>query len=252
MPRHTVPAGGALGYQVIHPKEKAGETTTTDAEAKARHLQLDEESRTRRLAPRQFLSPKWPQLQYGAVPEVDIKKFWFKLKTVDGEVDLTYGDLLDVPRTHITGVDFHCVTGWSILDADFEGIRALELFRYFRLDPGCFTRLFSTCLDGFTGSLPKARAKEAWVVTHAYGKELEPKHGYPVRLVVPDLYGFKSAKWITELYCTPEDRLGFWEIRGYDDSANPWLEERFAGATGKDGLTAAQRAKHNLKKEKHG
>jgi len=251
MPRHFTTPSGALGFQdLVHAKEKSAESTETDAIAKSRHLVLSEETRKSRLAPRQFLSPKWPQLQYGAVPEVDPAKFWLTLKTCEAQCDITYHDLLDQPRTHLTSVDFHCVTGWSILDADFEGIPVLELFRLFGLDVDHFTRVFTTCVDGFTGSLPASRVKEAFVVTHAYGKPLEPKHGFPVRLLVPTLYGFKSAKWVREIFLTPEDRLGFWEIRGYDDSADPWLEERFAGATGQDGLTAAQRAKHALKKGK--
>jgi len=255
--RHTLSASGALGHTGLkHALKKEGETSDTDEFQRNRHGILTPAERAKRLSPGQVLAPKWPQLQYAAVPKVDVSSFTLQVNRNGQHARaFTFHELLHNRFvTRLPNTDFHCVTGWSILDTTFTVIPLAEfLCLEVGFGPGDLKkakRIFTYCLDNFTGSLPIEHLHTAALCVGAYGMQLEPKHGFPVRLLIPTLYGFKSAKWVHTIDVIDEDKLGFWELRGYDDSANPWLEERFAGKTGKDGLTAAQRAKHALKEFK--
>ncbi len=182
-----------------------------------------------RIPPNQRLTTGFPVLHFGRVPEFDRKTWDFRAEGLVGNpVRLTYDEFLAQARTEDVS-DFHCVTGWSRLDMRWEGVRFSDIAKLVK--PGNDAR-FATivCDGGYTTSLPLDELMEPDVL-FAYnfeGKPLEPVHGGPLRLVVPKKYAYKSAKWVRSVVFTKEQELGFWEQRGYSNSADPWKEERYS------------------------
>jgi DMSO/TMAO reductase YedYZ molybdopterin-dependent catalytic subunit len=181
-----------------------------------------------RLPPGQYLTEKWPVLHAGDVPSVDLSTWELR---VWGEVEeplaLTYDELRALPATEVT-TDIHCVTRWSRFDARFRGVHWRELARLCRPKPsGRFVVAHAEA--GFTTNLPLAALEDehALVVYDADGEPLTPEHGWPVRLVVPSRYFWKSAKWLRGLELSPTDKPGFWERYGYHNDADYWHEERY-------------------------
>ena len=181
-----------------------------------------------RLPPGQIVTQKWPVLHYGTVPIVDRAKWTF---TVSGEVEqpfsLTWQELQQLPRQE-TICDIHCVTRWSRYDNRFEGIAVAPLMAQARPKPDA-THVLIHAEHGFTTNLPLddfLRPANLLALTHN-GQELDPEHGGPVRLVVPHLYFWKSAKWIRGVEFLVEDYPGFWEQNGYHMRGEPWAEERY-------------------------
>lgn len=183
-----------------------------------------------RIPPGQVLTTKWPVLHYGTVPRVDLATWRF---AVDGLVarpyQLTYDGLLALPRATVR-CDIHCVTRWSRLDNTFEGVRVRELLARAGLEPNA-THVLVTAEQGFTTNLPLAdldREDTLLALKHD-GEWLTPEHGWPVRLLVPHLYLWKSAKWVRGLTLLDADVPGFWEQNGYHMRGDPWREERYGG-----------------------
>jgi DMSO/TMAO reductase YedYZ molybdopterin-dependent catalytic subunit len=181
-----------------------------------------------RLPPGQIVTQKWPVLHYGTVPIVDRAKWTF---AVSGEVEqpfsLTWQELQQLPRQE-TICDIHCVTRWSRYDNRFEGIAVAPLMAQARPKPDA-THVLIHAEHGFTTNLPLddfLRPANLLALTHN-GQELDPEHGGPVRLVVPHLYFWKSAKWIRGVEFLVEDYPGFWEQNGYHMRGEPWAEERY-------------------------
>src|SRR5690242_4893519 len=182
-----------------------------------------------RLPPGQYLTEKWPVLHAGTVPQTDLATWDFK---VFGEVEepltLTFDELRALPQQEIT-VDIHCVTRWSRFDTSFTGVHWRELAK--RVKPKPSARfVLAHAEQGFTANLPLAALEDddsllAW---SADGEPLEPDHGWPLRLVVPSRYFWKSAKWLRGLELRSTDELGFWERYGYNNDADPWKEERYS------------------------
>jgi DMSO/TMAO reductase YedYZ molybdopterin-dependent catalytic subunit len=182
-----------------------------------------------RVPPGQYVTEKFPVLHYGSVPRVDLATWDFK---VYGEVDapftLTWDEFKALPRTRVH-TDIHCVTRWSKLDTDWEGVPIREILQRAQLrDTAKFVVAHSE--QGYTANLPLAVLDDEDVLLgDTFGGEpLEAEHGYPLRLVVPKRYFWKSAKWIRGLEFLPQDRLGFWERYGYNNDADPWKEERYS------------------------
>ncbi len=181
-----------------------------------------------RLPPGQIVTQKWPVLHYGTVPSVDRRSWRF---TVSGAVErpfkLTWDQLLTFPRRE-TLCDIHCVTRWSRYDNLFEGIPVAPIIEQAKLHPGAgFVLIHAE--HGFTTNLPLADLvlpANILALKHN-GQELEAEHGGPVRLVVPHLYFWKSAKWIRGFEFLDEDYPGFWEQNGYHMRGEPWAEERY-------------------------
>lgn len=137
-------------------------------------------------------------------------------------------DFSSLPAT-ISVSDFHCVTSWSRLDNRWEGVAFSVIVQLVR--PQSQARYVTIlCGDGYSTSLPLADlVAEDVLLAYAHdGQELSPQHGGPVRLVVPQKYGYKSAKWVVTLRFTENQELGFWEQRGYSNAADPWTEDRFS------------------------
>lgn len=181
-----------------------------------------------RQPPGQVLTRKWPVLHYSSVPQVDTDTWRFGVfGQVDHPYHLTWAELLALPRQAVT-CDIHCVTQWSRLDNVFEGIPLEPLIA--RASPRRQSRFVMVHADpDYTTNLPLddlLRPGNLLALSHN-GEPLTPEHGGPVRLLVPHLYLWKSAKWVTGFEFMEEDYPGFWEQNGYHMRGDPWGEERF-------------------------
>lgn len=162
-------------------------------------------------------------------PKIDLKKY---VLTIDGEVErpvkLVWEDVLKLPRVE-TVSDFHCVEGWSVLSCRWEGVRFSQIVELVRPREAARFVTFE-CADGYTTSLTLQELSGADVLL-AYklaGEPLEEGFGFPLRLVVPSKYAYKSALWVTRVKFTVGKELGYWERRGYSDVADVWKNDRFA------------------------
>jgi DMSO/TMAO reductase YedYZ molybdopterin-dependent catalytic subunit len=182
-----------------------------------------------RLPPGQYLTEKWPVLHAGSVPDADLATWDL---TIDGEVErplaLTWEQLLELPSREIT-VDIHCVTRWSRFDTTFKGVHWSELAKLVSPKPSA-RFVVAHAEQGFTSNIPLAALEEetSLVAYEADGEPLTKDHGWPVRLVVPTRYFWKSAKWLRGLQLLDHDEPGFWERYGYNNNADFNNEERYS------------------------
>jgi DMSO/TMAO reductase YedYZ molybdopterin-dependent catalytic subunit len=171
-----------------------------------------------RIPPGQYTTSKWPVLTYGETPRIEPESWSIHLfGKVAGETTLTWEQFQALPRVRIDA-DFHCVTRFSTVDNPWEGVSTLTLLRQVRIDP-----------------------EASHVMVHC--KPLDVDHGGPVRLVVPHLYAWKSAKWVNGLELLDGDRRGFWERNGYHTYGDPWREERFSSQETRQAYEVRRRAK---------
>lgn len=182
-----------------------------------------------RVPPGQFLTEKFPVLHYGSVPIYqDLKNWDFRvLGAVEETLRFTWDDLMRLPSVAQT-VDIHCVTRWSKLDTVWTGIPWRELMQGIKVKPQA-THVMAHCEYGFTTNIAlDVLDDDDTMLAFLYdGKPLEPEHGYPLRLLVPKKYFWKSAKWLRGIEFMDSDRPGFWERNGYHMEGDPWKEERF-------------------------
>jgi DMSO/TMAO reductase YedYZ molybdopterin-dependent catalytic subunit len=182
-----------------------------------------------RLPPGQYLTEKWPVLHAGTVPHVDPATWEFRVfGEVEAPLALTYDELRELPATEVT-VDIHCVTRWSRFDTGFRGVHWREIAERVRPRPGA-RFVVAHAEQGFTSNLPLTalEAADALIAWDADGEPLTADHGWPLRLVVPSRYFWKSAKWLRGLELLSHDQPGFWERYGYHNEADYWKEERYA------------------------
>ena len=182
-----------------------------------------------RVPPGQRVVDGWPVLSYGLVPKIDLATWEFRIwGEVEEEVTFTWEEFIALPKTATTS-DIHCVTAWSKLDNAWEGVAFREVMKHVRLKPDArFTMVHS--FGGYTTNIPLSDLDEDGVL-FAYkhdGEDLTPDHGWPLRLVVPKLYFWKSAKWVRGLRFMTDDRPGFWEMYGYHMRGDPWKQERYS------------------------
>ena len=181
-----------------------------------------------RLPPGQYLTEKWPVLHAGSIPQTDLATWDFRVfGEVERPVTLTWDELQALPSTEIT-VDVHCVTRWSRFDTSFRGVHWSELAKL--AEPKPSARFVAAHAEqGFTSNVPLTLLEEdeSLVAFEADGAPLTPEHGWPLRLVVPQRYFWKSAKWLRAIELTATDRPGFWERYGYHNEADYWNEERY-------------------------
>ena len=145
---------------------------------------------------------------------------------VERPVVLSYEELLNLDQMHIT-CDIHCVTGWTLLDSRWSGVRLTTIIDRVRpYKSGGF--IIFEAAAGYASNVPISEiSKENVILAHSlFGEKLPQEHGAPVRVVIPDRYFYKSAKWIEAVKVTSRDEPGFWESHGYSNSADPWKEER--------------------------
>ena len=180
-----------------------------------------------RVPPGQFLSNKFPVLTYGSTPKVDLDTWKFRVfGLVEQEVELTWDQFSKLTWTTVTA-DFHCVTQWSSLDNTWEGVTFPDLMALAQPKPEA-KFVMAHCFGGYTTNLPLEVAMEEGLLVHKQdGEPLGEGHGWPLRLIIPSRYGWKSAKWLNGIELIAEDAPGFWEQRGYNNNADPWKEERF-------------------------
>jgi DMSO/TMAO reductase YedYZ molybdopterin-dependent catalytic subunit len=181
-----------------------------------------------RLPPGQALTLKWPVLHYGSVPAFNPANWDFRIfGAVESPARLSWDDFGRLPKTQVTS-DFHCVTRWSRFDNHWEGVAFPDVLKLVKLKPKT-SHLLVHAEQGFTANLPLADLDRPNVLfaTHHDGKPLEPDHGYPLRLVVPHLYAWKSVKWVRGIEFLDHDVPGFWEQNGYHMYGDPWKEQRF-------------------------
>jgi DMSO/TMAO reductase YedYZ molybdopterin-dependent catalytic subunit len=196
--------------------------------SKAEQKLIDKGLDPARLPPGQYLTEKWPVLHAGTVPQTDLATWDFK---VFGEVEeplrLDYDGLQALPQTEIT-VDIHCVTRWSRFDSGFRGVHWRELARLVRPKPSA-RYVLAHAEQGFTANVPLQALEDddALIAWEADGEPLDPEHGWPLRLVVPSRYFWKSAKWLRGLEVLSSDQPGFWERYGYHNDADLWQEQRY-------------------------
>jgi DMSO/TMAO reductase YedYZ molybdopterin-dependent catalytic subunit len=182
-----------------------------------------------RLPPGQYLTEKWPVLHAGTVPQTDLATWDFKVTgEVEEPITLTYEQLQALPQTEIT-VDIHCVTRWSRFDTSFRGVHWRELAKLARPNPSA-RFVLAHAEQGFTANLPLEALEddESLIAWEADGAPLEPDHGWPLRLVVPSRYFWKSAKWLRGLELLSADQPGFWERYGYHNDADYRKEQRYS------------------------
>ncbi len=180
-----------------------------------------------RVPPGQFLSNKFPVLTYGSTPKVDLDTWKFRVfGLVEQEVELTWDQFTKLTWTTVTA-DFHCVTQWSSLDNTWEGVAFPALIGPAQPKPEA-RFVMAHCFGGYTTNLPLELAMEEGLLVHKQdGEPLGEGHGWPLRLIIPSRYGWKSAKWLNGIELIAEDAPVFWEQRGYNNNADPWKEERF-------------------------
>ena len=182
-----------------------------------------------RIPPGQYRTDKFPVLHYGSVPTGDLARWDFRVfGAVDSPFTLTWAEFTELPRRTVL-TDIHCVTRWSKLDTTWEGVPIGAILELARLRPSAGF-VVAHCEQGYTTNLPLSVLDDDDVLLADTfdGLPLEPEHGYPLRLLVPKRYFWKSAKWIRGLEFLEHDRPGFLERYGYHNDADPWKEERFS------------------------
>jgi len=182
-----------------------------------------------KLPPGQSLTLKWPVLHYGSVPSFDPGTWDLKIYgLVESPLKLSWSEFNSLPKIQTTS-DFHCVTRWSRFDNHWKGVAMQEILA--RVNP---KPLASHVLvhgeQGFTANVPLADLDrpEVLLATHHDAQPLSADHGYPLRLIVPHLYAWKSVKWLRGLEFLDHDVAGFWEQNGYHMYGDPWKEQRYS------------------------
>jgi DMSO/TMAO reductase YedYZ molybdopterin-dependent catalytic subunit len=221
MPEDDIPTTGAIKDKLIRTKERWAEEGRL---LTGTHGDPERD----RLPPGQTLVKDWPVLDLGVQPDVSHDKFRLRLEgLVENRLALDWDGFMALPQTEMVR-DIHCVTQWSRYDNHFAGVMVRDLLALAQPKPEArFVAM--TSYDGYTTNLTMDDfAGEDVMLAHAWeGKPLERQHGGPVRLVLPRLYFWKSPKWITRIELLAEDRPGFWEVRGYHNRGDPWVEERY-------------------------
>ncbi|MGH9866393.1 MAG: sulfite oxidase-like oxidoreductase [Candidatus Acidiferrales bacterium] len=181
-----------------------------------------------RLPPGQSLTLKWPVLHYGSVPRFDPARWDFRIAgLVDKPVRLTWDEFNRLSMKEVTA-DMHCVTRWSRFDVRWEGVPFTEVMKLVMVKPEA-RYVMVHAEQGYTANVPLddlTRPTTLFALRHN-GEPLPADHGYPVRLVVPQLYAWKSVKWVRGIEFLPQDAPGFWEQNGYHMYGDPFKEQRF-------------------------
>jgi DMSO/TMAO reductase YedYZ molybdopterin-dependent catalytic subunit len=182
-----------------------------------------------RIPPGQYRTEKFPVLHYGSVPHPKLETWDLRVfGEVDNPIRLTWAEFKTLPRRAIT-TDIHCVTRWTMLGTRWEGVPIQEILRLAQVRSSA-THVIEHAEQGYTTNLPLSVLDDDDVIlADTYnGEPLDLEHGWPLRLVVPKRYFWKSAKWIRGLEFLDHDQLGFWERYGYSNAADPWKEERYS------------------------
>ncbi len=181
-----------------------------------------------RVPPGQHLATGFPVLTYGDTPQISRDRYFLKVWGLIEPQTFTWDDLMAMPQQEFTA-DFHCVTRWSKLDVKWKGIKVLDFMKQLAVDPKAIC-IMEHCYGGYTTNIAIADflREENFFAHTLFDEPLSPEHGGPLRLVVPHLYAWKSAKWINGLEFLAQESSGFWERNGYHQRGEPWTEERYS------------------------
>ena len=188
-------------------------------------------ARDPRLPPGQYdVGNDWPVLTAEATPRLSTDTWSFTVEgLVEEKVSWNWAEIMALPRSQFMG-DIHCVTTWSKLGVSFSGVSVDTLLAAARPQSSA-SYVLASSTTGYTTNLPldDVTGGKAWVVWEYDGRPLAREHGGPARLLVPHLYFWKSAKWVSGLELLDHDEAGFWERNGYHDRGDPWKEQRYQG-----------------------
>lgn len=181
-----------------------------------------------RVPPGQHLAKGFPVLTYGQPPQVDLNSWELKVWGLATPKRFSWSDLMALPQSNFTA-DFHCVTTWSKLDVQWTGVKVTDFMQQIEFDPGAM-HVMQHCYGDYTTNiaLDDLLREENFLAHSLFGEPLPVEHGGPLRLVVPHLYAWKSAKWLNGLEFLAEMELGFWERNGYHHRGEPFAEERYS------------------------
>jgi len=185
--------------------------------------------RDRRLPPHQVLTKKWPVLDASGTPHIDMREWRFTAGgLVEIELSYTWEEFQKLPRVNVYS-DFHCVTRWSKLDNLWEGVSTREVIQRAGVKPQAKFVLLYGYDSGWTTNMPLEHFAnpDALFADRHDDKPISPEHGGPLRLIVPRLYAWKSAKWVKRVEFLEKDQAGYWEEGGYHMVGDPWKEERY-------------------------
>ncbi|MEM7773787.1 MAG: sulfite oxidase-like oxidoreductase [Cyanobacteria bacterium P01_A01_bin.37] len=182
-----------------------------------------------RVPPGQHLASGFPVLSYGETPKISPEQWTLTVNGLATSQTLSWSQLMAMPQTDITA-DFHCVTRWSKLDVPWTGIKVTDFMAAIDVEPSAM-HVMLHCYGSYTTNLTLDDfvRDENFFAHTVFGDPLSPDHGGPMRLVVPHLYAWKSAKWINGVEFLDHEELGFWEKNGYHRRGEPWAEERYDG-----------------------
>ncbi len=189
----------------------------------------DQRTRDDRLPPGQHMVNNWPVLDLGVHPELPLDQWTL---TVSGLVEhpftWTWEQFLDQPQVELV-TDFHCVTTWSTFDNAWKGVLFKHIMQVAKPRPEA-KFVFFTSYDNYSTNLPLEACDDddVLLIQRWNGKPLPKEHGGPVRVHVPKRYAWKGAKWVKEISFLENDKPGYWEVRGYSNTALPWDEDRYA------------------------
>jgi len=181
-----------------------------------------------RVPPGQHLAKGFPVLTYGDTPQIAQSDWKLKTWGLAERKTYTWEDMMALPQKDFTA-DFHCVTTWSKLDVKWTGIAVPDFLATLSIEPMA-THVLLHCFGDYTTNLTLEdfNRPENFFAHTLYGEPLSADHGGPMRVVVPHLYAWKSAKWISGIEFLPQENLGFWERNGYHRRGEPFAEERYS------------------------
>ena len=180
-----------------------------------------------RVPPGQYLAKGFPVLSYGETPQISPQQWLFKVWGLVEPKSFDWSDFMSLPQQEFIA-DFHCVTRWSKLDVKWQGISVVDFLQAIDIQPQA-THILQHCYGGYTTNLPlEDFVRPENFFAHSLNSEpLSAEHGGPMRLIVPHLYAWKSAKWLNGIEFLDRDESGFWEKNGYHRRGDPWAEERY-------------------------
>ena len=181
-----------------------------------------------KIPPGQIATNKFPTMTFGSIPQINLDVWELKIfGLIQEEIILKWSDLQKLPKYKLLS-DFHCVTQWSKMNNEWEGILVSTLFESFN-KKDLSDNIMVHCYGGYTTNVQYSTLiRHKGILAYKHNQQpLKPEHGGPLRLVLPERYAWKSAKWINGVEFTQNNNPGFWESRGYHMEGDPWKQQRF-------------------------
>lgn len=222
MAEDEIPIAGKFKDKLVEKKQEIAR------EGRHSSGDLSPAAKRQRLPPGQRLVEKWPVLDLGLQPQVARDKWQLGVRgAVENEIDWDWSTFMAQPQVEDVS-DIHCVTSWSLYDNRWTGVSAKHLIALVK-PKATVTHVVFASHDGYTTNVPYASFNDDDVlIAHSWqGKPITTEHGGPVRIILPKLYFWKSAKWVKRILFMERDQPGYWEVRGYHNVGDPWLDQRY-------------------------